>query len=278
MLVFLKADGIYKSISDEYKKGGEIARVSLPIEFEGKKYREIIYNKVFLGSVRKGIKGIIFVTEDGKVVEDKRDLRELITLGYHFEVLFDEVFTGSIPRAVTPEKEIKKEENDFNQMIEGLKVLKDEGVHGCDIMINVLSNLPQYKRDNNKALENLIEKIKSLESQDIVFNQKIFDEVMPYYREALIRNFKRVKLINKAREYYDEIKKEAYKRKKKFKYRSMGRDVVEGLTKLEYGINYTKKVLEVYDKVVDMNEEQYLRYLNEMDKDNINHRFELLRL
>ena len=277
MLVFQVCEGDYKTIAGKYLKKHEVARVSRPIEYKGIRYREIVYNKRFLGSIRNGIKGIIFITEDLSVVEDKALIRELSSLAYHFEVFFDESYSGGITRAVAPEKEILKQERDFGQMAQALAILKEENVSGAEIVSNILTSLPVIKRENNEYLTNLIEKLKSLESDTLVFSSEILDEVDPLYKDALMKNFQRVKQINRGRAFYDDIKKQAYTRRKKFKYRSKGKDVVEGLTKLEYGMNYVKQVLSVYDKVTDMSEEQYMRYLNGMDKDNINHRTEINR-
>ena len=277
MLVFMKAEGIYKEAAERYIRKGEIGRVSYPIEFEGKKYREIVYNRVFLGTIRKGILGVVFITEDGKAVTDGRIIKELAALAYNMEVFFDETYAGSIPRAITPEKEIQKEERDFAQMKRGLEILKNENVKGTDVVESILSKLPGLKRENNRVLKELVDRVKSFENDSVVFNKSIMDEIAIYYRRALLKNFQRVKLIAKGINYYDEIKREAARRKKKFKYRFMGRDVVEGLTKLEYGINYLKRVINVYSKVIDMSEEEYIRFLREMDRENINHKISMVR-
>ena len=277
MLVFQVCEGDYKTLAGKYLKKHEVARVSRPIEYKGTRYREIVYNGKFLGSIRNGIRGIVFITEDLSVVEDKTLIRELTNLAYHFEVFFDESYAGSISRAVAPEKEILKQEHDFGQMAQALEILKEENVSGAETVSNILTSLPVIKRENNECLTKLIDKLKSLESDTLVFSSEVMDEANPLYKDALLRNFQRVKQINKGRVYYDDIKKQAYSRRKKFKYRSKGKDVVEGLTKLEYGMNFVKQVLSVYDKVTDMNEDQYMRYLNEMDKDNINHRIEINR-
>lgn len=277
MLVFQACEGDYKTIADKYIKKGEIARISRPIEFKGVRYREIVYNKKLLGSIRQGVKGIVFITEDLSVVKDKGLIRELTGLAYHLEVFFDESYSGSIKRAVAPEKEILKQEIDFGQMAKALEILKEENISGAEMVSHILTSLPAIKRENNECLTKLIEKLQSCESDTMIFTDEVMNEVDPLYKDALLRNFKRVKLINKGRAFYDDIKKQAYSRRKKFKYRTKGKDVVEGLTKLEYGMNFVKQVLSVYDKVTDMNEEQYMRYLNEMDKDNINHRIEMTR-
>ncbi|GFR35675.1 hypothetical protein [Thermobrachium celere] len=217
MLVYQRAEGRFKEISDNYRNKNEVARVSLPIEYNGRLYREIQYNKVFLASVRQTVTGYLYVTEEGEKVLDKKDIKELAYLAYQFEVLFDDVFKGGIPKAVIDEKQLKKEEKDFEKMLIALDALKAEGLKDVDKIEEAFSKLTVLKRENNRALEELINKVNSLSKPDLIFSREVLNEIMPYYREALLKNFKKIKLINSTRNQLDDVKQALNKKKKSIK-------------------------------------------------------------
>lgn len=278
MLVYQRAEGLFKTISDKYKKGKEVARVSRPIEYKGHLYREIQYNKVLLGSVRNTVNGIIYVTEEGEKVLDQNDIRELAYLAYQFEVLFDDVFKGGIPKAVMDEKNLKREEKDFEKMLVALDSLKLEGLEKTQNLEEAFKKITSLKRENNKALKELIDKVNSLSNEGLIFSKKVLDEVMPYYRKALLKNFEKIKLINTTKAELDEAKQALIKKRKALRFRIMsGTSLMDCLNRLEYGIDYFKKVLTVYDEVVDMNDNEYLAYLDKMDRKNIEEKINKIR-
>lgn len=277
MLVFTKAEGRFKEISDKYIKKSEVARVSMPIEYKGQLYREIQFNKVFLGSVRQTVNGYIYVTEDGQKVEDERDIRELSYLAYQFEVLFDDVFSGGIPKAVIEEKQLKREEKDFEKMLVALDALKAEGLEKTEKLRDAFLNLTALKRENNKALKELIDKVNSLSNENIVFSKKILDEIMPYYRRALLKNFEKIKLIAKTKDEIDDVKAALNKKRKSLRFRISGTELMDCLNRLDYGIDYFKKVLTVYEPVLDMSDKEYIKYLDSMDRKNVEEKMMKLR-
>ncbi|WP_027308866.1 hypothetical protein [Caloramator sp. ALD01] len=277
MLIFTKAEGRFKEISDKYIKKSEVARVSLPIEYKGQLYREIQFNKVFLGSVRQTVNGYIYVTEDGQKVEDERDIKELSYLAYQFEVLFDDVFSGGIPKAVTEEKQLKREEKDFEKMLVALDALKAEGLEKTEKLRDAFLRLTYLKRENNKALKELIDKVNSLSNENIVFSKKILDEIMPYYRGALLKNFEKIKLIAKTKDEIDDVRSALNKKRKSLRFRISGTELMDCLNRLDYGIDYFKKVLTVYEPVLDMSDKEYIKYLDSMDRKNVEEKLSKLR-
>lgn len=278
MLVYQRAEGLFKTISDKYKKGKEVARVSRPIEYKGRIYREIQYNKVLLGSVRNTVNGIIYVTEEGEKVTDNNDIKELAYLAYQFEVLFDDVFKGGIPKAVIDEKDLKREEKDFEKMLVALDLLKAEGLENTSNLEEAFKKITNLKRENNKALKELIDKVNSLSNENLIFSKKILDKVMPYYRKALLKNFEKIKLINTTKVELDDAKQALIKKRKSLRFKIMtGTSIMDCLNRLEYGIDYFKKVLTVYDEVVEMSDNEYLGYLDKMDRKNIEEKINKIR-
>lgn len=277
MQVFTTPQGKYKEISDKYKKMGEAAKVSVPIEYEGKLYREIIFNKTLLGKTRRNISGIIFVTEEGEYVSDPDIKKELASLGYYFEVMLDDISIKELKNAIVGEKEIQKQQEDYEQISKVLEEFRKAKIQGIDAVLTVFTKLPNVKRENNIAIENYISKLESVKPEGLVFNKSVFEELYEYYREILIRNFQRVRLVNTAKMYYDEIKREAQKRKKSLAYRINPHEIQMGLSKIPFEIDHIKKILIVYERVADMRQEEYLKYLKTVEKSNVNARVELIR-
>lgn len=277
MQVFSIPQGKYKDISDKYKKMGEAAKVSMPMEFEGKIYREIIYNKTFFGRARRNISGIIFVTEDGKYVSDTNIAMELANLGYYFEVMLDDAGINELKTAIAADREIQRLQEDYEKISKVLEEMKKSNIQGIDAVLNVFAKLPDVKKENNIAIENYLEKLGSLDPDGLVYNKSVYEELYEYYREILIRNFQRIRLVNTAGRYYDDIKREAQKRKKALGFRLNSQEIQIAMNKLPFEIDHLKKILMVYERVAGMKQEEYLQYLKSVEKSNVSARIELIR-
>lgn len=277
MVIFEMASGVFKSTADKYKKRGEEAFVSFPVELNGKKYRQIIFNKMFFGKVKERMSGIIFVNEDGSLVESTNIKRELTEMFYNIEIIFGDEHLKKLSKAITAEKDILRDEEDFELINLVLEKFKKEGFQGIDIIVTVLTRLPNFKRENNKALEEFINKAEEYNKTTTVLNREIIGDVKFSYRNILIKNFQRIKLINKGRMFYDPILKETRKRRRKIMNRLTGVDNHIGMLKLEDTMAHLKKVVSVYDKILDLSEDGYEKYLKEMEKKNISERIALIR-
>jgi hypothetical protein len=277
MEAFTKAEGIYKDISNRYKKGMEVARVSIPIEIQGKKYREVIYNSNFLGRTGSKIKGAIYITDSGEIVVDSKLQKDIAYLAYYLQFFFDEAYLKNMQSAVADEKAIKKEEKEYEQIAASLEFIKEDNIKGLDVVSKIMQELPKFKRENNQSIKDFLSKIESLKSKDMVFNKAILDEIMPYYRNTLIKNFERIKHVNKGRSYYDGIQEQLNKLKKKPKYKLLDRGKIQLFNRIEYRISYLKKILVVYDAIIDMSQKEYIKYLQEMDERNISEKLNKIR-
>lgn len=278
MFSYEKCSGIFKEVADKYRKRGEETLVSKPMEFNGKNYRQIIYNKAFLGKIRENMVGIIIVTEDGEIVENPIIRREIAYLAYQFQNMFDDEHIRKLRRAIIPENDIIRQEQDLEQMLLALKKLKDYGIEGIDTVVSVLTRLPDSKRENSKAVEEYIGKIDEYNSkEDLVLTKEMIEDVKVSYRILLIKNFQRVRLVNKGRFNYDAVLTEARKRRRRLLNRLGGIDFYHGMQKLEDSMVHLKKMLSVYSKIVDMSEDEYIKYLKDMDKKNLSERLTLVR-
>lgn len=277
MQVFTSPEGKFKDIASKYKKSGEVIRVSLPIEYEGKKYKEIVYNKTLFGKMKKSIEGVVFLTEDGEYVSDIRLKKELCNLGYYFEVMLDDKSLKELKNAVTSELEITKQMEDYEHISMAIENMKASNVLGIDTVITILNKLPNHKRENNKAIEAYLEQLQSKEAEGFVFNNTVYNELYSFYREILIKNFQRVRLVASGKRFYDDIKREAQKRKRSMTARFNSHEIFMGLTKLPVEMDHLKSIVSVYESVTDMKQEEYLKHLKSVEKTNINDRIQLLR-
>lgn len=275
MKIFTKSEEIYIESAKKYKKGREQIRISRLIEYEGSIYRWAVYNPSFLGKMKEEIKGMIFIKENGEIVEDKKTIRQLISLSYYFQNMFDDESKNNIKRALISDDEINKEIKNYEVVINALNILKNENIYGADTLIYIFTNLPETKRQSNSAILEFTEKIKELDNEDFIFSKKVLESLIAPYRNILITNFNRIKLINKGRAFYDDIKKEASKRNKKFNIGT--NNIKNSFLKLETSIDYLKKILRLYEKVLDMSEEQYIKYLDKIDRENIENMIRLVR-
>lgn len=277
MQVFITPEGKFKEAADKYKKPGEIIRISMPIEYEGLKYREILYNKTFLGKMKNDIAGIIFVTENGEYISDSGLKNELCGLGYNFEVMLDDKSINGLKTAITSELDIEKQLIDYEQITKAIESMKTSNVTGIDTVISIINKLPDLKRENNKAIETYINQIQKIKPEEFVFKASIYNELYSYYREILLKNFQRVRLVITGMKFYDDIKREAQKRKRNIAFRFSRQEVVMGITKLPFEIDHLKKIVTIYERVGGMKQEEYMKYLKSVEKTNINDRIQLLR-
>lgn len=277
MQIFKPTEGKFKDIADKYKKSGEVTRISMPIEFEGKIYREIVYNKTFFGRMKRNITGLIFINEDGEHVSNERLKKELCNLSYYFESLLDDSSIKELNNALASEIDIKKQMEDYEQISSALIAIKSEKLPGIGEVITILNELPNHKIENNKTIEEYLNQLQLITPEEFVFNKIAYNELYSYYREILIKNFQRVMLVNSGRDYYDDIKKESQKRKRSMTARLNTQEVFIGLSKLPVEMDHLKNILRVYESVADMKQEEYLKHLKDIEKNNINYRFQLIR-
>ena len=102
-------------------------------------------------------------------------------------------------------------------------------------------------------------------------------KVYKIYEEILKLNFKNIQLIYPGINYYDDIKKSINKKRKSFSIK-FNKKISEPLFKLEYQINYFKKLLKTYNKILYMNEREYLKFIYNSENSNINERLCIMRV
>lgn len=277
MLVFTNDQKELNTLSEKYKKSGEISSVSLPIEFEGRKYRAIVYRQTLLGKPKKDINGIVFVNENNEAEGNQRVIKELLGLLYYMELLLDDKSIEAFNKAIAPDMEIQKEKRDYGEIIDMFQELKDAGVTNLENLRGLFIKLPQLKEENNLIIKKYIDAVNSIQAEDFVYNKEIQDKLMPLYRDVLLKNIQRVKYVNSGRYYYDDIKEKAGKLRGRYKWRLINRGGIEPLNKLDQTISYFKRMLKVYEQILNLNDAQYLKYIKNTENHNIESRLELIR-
>jgi hypothetical protein len=274
------AEGIFKDLSDRYKTGSESAFLSNPTDINGKLYREITFNKTLLGKPNKKISGTLYVTENGEQVSDVKIKRQIASTTYYTETIFDEAYLNSLNRAITPEKDIEKEEADYETVIAGLEVLKGEGIDGTDTVAKILLGLPGLKRENNKAIEDFIRKLEVHKQlgEDAALTKASIDDLLTYYRNILIKNFKRVKFISTGKENFDKISDQVSKRRKNIKTKLFDRQGRYVLNKIDHTLSHLQRIIVTYQAILNMSEAEYIKYLDKMDEAKIKNKLEVSRI
>lgn len=278
MNIFTKPEAKQNPVIDKYKQSREIPRISIPLEHNNRSYKELVYSGTTLfGTPKKNIKGIVFIDENDNPVTDKKIQKELTTLFYNLELLFDDHYINNLSKAIVPENALEEGKMQAEFLEENLILLNADSVEGVDIVKNIIVQLPNLKRDNNIVIENFINKVKEYGGIGVLLNDKTINEVKSLYNETLMKNFEKIKLIGSGRNYYGDIKRNMRKLFKRTLTGSMGNKTQGSSGKIDYELSHLMQVVNVYENIIGMTNGQYIKYLNEIEKQRINEKNQKLR-
>lgn len=274
MKLFDKPESNLDTVVNNYKQGREVLKVSVPVSYKGKKYREIVYNAAGLfGGAKDTVNGIIFIDENNNAVTDKVKQRELSKVFYDVEQLLDGELLKNLEKAIVSEKSLKIEELQGEFLEANLMLLTERKVNGADKVKDVVTKLPDLKRENNKAIENFISKANEIMQESIIDYEKVASEAKPLYRETLMKNFQKVKLIGTGRNYYGDVRKAAIKIFRK-NMLTRSSDMGGSVSQFDYELSNLTQVVNVYNSVIDMSTSEYSEFLNSMDKQGISEKLD----
>ena len=278
MYFYMNDDKKFKGAASINKKSGEIYKVSQKLNFDGINYRQIAYYKSFLGVNGKKISGICYITDDGNIVNNEYTIKALTKIGYRAETFFDENSIKTYEGFIESDEKIKEKKEQYDAMIPALKLFKDENVAGCDEIIDILNKHIDYKIANREIVQKYIDKIRSYEGmEEVVFTEKMMDEIKTYYNEVFMQNFRIVKLFDKGRDYYGGIRKKINHEKRSIATTMTSPGIKKMSLRLETFIDYACNLLALYDKVINLNENEYIKYFNNLEKDKIEEKISLVR-
>lgn len=259
-----------------YMNKGEKLLVSDKIEFKGNYYREVLFNKKSFIGVMEETKGIIYIDDNFNVINKINIQNQLIKLAYYYEILFETQKGKSIFKAMKNDEDSKKDKNDIDMCLRGLDILKNEKIENTEKIRKIIFNLVKFREEENEILLNIYNLVNSIWEEDRKISEESFKKVYVLYKKLLSSNFKNIKNIYTGIEYYDYIKDMTNKKRKSFSIR-FNKKMSEPLFKLDYEINYFKKLLKTYNRILNMNENEYFKFIEKIEKNNIDARIKLMR-
>ncbi|WP_138206213.1 hypothetical protein [Haloimpatiens lingqiaonensis] len=266
---------------NSYIKKGESVKVSNPVEYFGGLYRKVVFSKGIMQNIKGKESQFIFINEWDKVLDKKQVRRELVKLFYYYEIFFDKDNRLSIYKTVQSESDIIKDKSDYSEAELGLKILqerykKKEEKEAIDQVLPIVKKVLELRRKNNEKLQEVIDIVEEMKKEEKNFSIECLEKIYPVYKEALMLNFKKVKAIYPAGQYYGKLKKKAEKTRRlysaTFRTRNIGL-----LIKTNYVMGYFEKVLRTYSRILDMSENDYSRFLKEAENNNFNNLMTLIR-
>ncbi|WP_434304131.1 hypothetical protein [Clostridium botulinum] len=274
MFKYFKVDEALKEKLNSYTHKGEYLLVSDGIRYKEIEYREVLFNKKNL--LIEEVKGIVYIDENNNIVQDKNIQKSLARLSYYYEMFFCLDKKNNIFKALRNEEDLCKENKDIELSIKALEFLQKGKIKDTEKVKNILLQLPSLRKKTNDLLKQMESIIESISNEEDTISEESFKKVYPIYKEILKLNFKNIKLIYSGIDYYDYIKECVNKKRKSFSIR-FNKKLSEPLFKLDYQINYFKKLLKTYNEILCMNEKDYLKFIYNSEKCNINERLKILR-
>ncbi|WMJ81168.1 hypothetical protein RBU49_02645 [Clostridium sp. MB40-C1] len=275
MRVYSKGFKEAEDTINKYKNRGEETRVSIPIQYNGELYREIMFIKREQGN-RIAV-GYLYIDDENKEVEDKSIARQLAKLGYYLNIFYNDESSLYIKRAMEGIQNIKNQKIEYSKLCFGLDKLKSEGEKGTDKTKEIIDEVIKLRIKNDDKISELLSLAENHINDNKFYGEDIFESLYSLYKEIMMLNFNRVKIIDSGKEYYDSIENKAKKRKGSLLTIFIGRNKCIPFIKLESLINNYKKILSTYEKILDMDESKYEKFLINVEKDNINLKMDVLR-
>lgn len=275
MSIYGKVPDSLKSCSEHFLVRGEEAEASKPVLHEGKMYYEIIYSPKVLWIKSRSIKGIVIVDEEGNRVKDKKTLMELVRLFYYYSIFFDNRIID-LKATVKNDIQLEKEEEDYRIASSALDYFISEGVNGAGEVKGVIDRYPAMRKSSNDVLKSILDKTNNYELNNTVFSAEVLRDIEPLYNKVMMMNFERVKFINTASSYYDDIRAVIVKKKKSVKFFTDTK-LKNALNKLENIMGFFINVLKYYGSLINYSNERYSRYLKENNEKNIEISFNMIR-
>ncbi|EDU39424.1 hypothetical protein B2H94_19170 [Clostridium sporogenes] len=275
MFKYFKVDEALKEKLNSYTHKGEYLLVSVGIKYNEIEYREVLFNKKNL--LIEEVKGIVYIDENNNIIQDKNIQKSLARLSYYYEIFFCINKKNNIFKALRNEEDLCKENKDIELSIKALEFLQKEKIQDTEKVKNTLLQLSSLRKKINDLLKEMESIIESISNEEDTISEESFKKVHPIYKEILKLNFKNIKLIYSGIDYYDYIKECVNKKRKSFSIR-FNKKLSEPLFKLDYQINYFKKLLKTYNEILCMNERDYLESVYNSEKHNINERLCIIRV
>ncbi|WP_125152733.1 hypothetical protein [Clostridium rectalis] len=263
-------ENLERSLKTYVRKGEKVK--CLDIRLKDKIYKEIEFRKKAFGRGKYIIKGILYLSCEGKVVHNEEMILELSKLAFYYKSIFNRESKFSIISTYNDEGTIKRYEYDFNKALLAIEFLKEKSEKNTEKIKNVIEQTIRFRKEKNKKIEELINIEKQLKINNLVFDEYVFNEAYLIYEEILITNFKSIKLIISVKEICDDFIKLIRKYRRVLTLR-FNKEIRESLLKLEYQITYFKKIISAYESIANYDINKYINLVrtnnNKIIKENI---------
>jgi hypothetical protein len=260
----------------QYKKRGEVVKISDQLEYNNILYREIIFSKELFKHFRKEPLGYLYINERNEIVTEKSLQERLAKLAYFSEIFYNAENRTCILNALQDEGVIEKDRRDYKLVAFGLDFLTKEGIVDSEQVKQIVIKLTDIRKNNNEALKQLIAKTVECKEEKKHFNAYMLEELLPTYRDVLSINLQKIKLIDSGRECYSNIKKTSEKKRKQMSIR-FNHKITEPLMKISYMMGYFNKLVSSCETISKMSDTQYFKYLGTIEKENVDYRVKLNR-
>lgn len=277
MELYTKPGSKYNSLVNEYLKGKEYVLLSIPMKYDGNIYRKVLYYVAKFGKSTAQPVGIIFISEDGRIIKDKELKRQLVLSFRRLELLLGPRSSKRFKNAYTSEKQLQMDERDYRDMIETLEVLKEKGTDGTEPICEMFRNLNNAKREINDAVEIYRKCLDKCNEQKDKADAKDIDSLYESYLGVMTANFKKIKLINTAAHDYVTVRKAATRMRRSIKMMFSYGKIKKGLSDIDYQFSYFTRLLTIYRDVTHMSVDRYKAYLRDMENHDVSLDMKILR-
>lgn len=276
MLGYEKVNMKINEVLNPYKKSSESCKISGIIDCNNKFYREVIFYKRKFLKFKLEVNGYLYLDAENKVINDKSLLKDLFKLGFYYDIFFNDDEAAGILSTLKTEVEVQKEKDIIKEIGEALDYLLKQKVYAAERVKTALIKIFNLKEKSNLILKELSNIIVDVKQQDFKFNEELYNKLYTYYEDILKVNFEKIILMASLEDCIDEVIKEAEKKRKKLDARIIS-NMVGKLIKLSDELSYYKRLMVIYRDVIHMNTNQYVKYLNNLDKERIENRNNLIR-
>jgi hypothetical protein len=274
----------YTELSDEimnlikpYIRKGEACKISGEMQLNGKLYREVIFSKRNLKSFKNEHQGYLYIASDNTILSSKNVQKELAKLAQYYEVFFSEEKSEGILAALQTEVNLERERGHKENICKGLDFLFGEGIEDAARVKEVVNGLPELKEKINLKVNGLSSAAEKAKETKLIFDEELLQKLYPVYEDILRLNFEKVRLIGSIADCCDYVKDQAEKKRKKWKIRFKS-NLVGPLLRVSDEISYFRRVIRTYEKVLNMNASQYIKFLNNLNKEKIENRASMIRM
>lgn len=268
------SDGII-SIVKTYIKKGESYKVLDLLEFNRKQYKEVKFIK--RSFMKSEIKGYLYIDSENNIITSKNIQREIGKLAYFYDTFFRSEKGVGIAHALSTEEDMRKNEDEFNNLLKGLEFMEDQRVRNIPRVKDAVLKLQELREKSNETIQEFLKASSDIKNSTKHFNEEAMASLYPKYEEILKLNFEKVKLISTLKDCLDEVKDSAEKMRKKLANR-FNKNLVSELMKVSYEMSYFIRIIKTYKSVLSLNTSQYIKFLKDKNKENIESRINLVRV